>query len=247
MVFPLEFVVLVLVLLAAPVLQRAALGAQRQVARRAWRSLDEELLVEAPVAYKAAQVVVSPAGDQATLVGITAGVAYAVSAGAVCPRRRCDPPGFDCRCGFYAFKRRRDAVTLVHETLAYNGLRHKALLTVTLQGNVLEYEQGYRAQRQTVLGVAFSSYCHRCEQQGARRRADRLAAAPTYRGATLALVEDRGRSDPFPGALPLRPVCGEHVPPAAGSLTLKPAELAGLLGAEVQWLDERESAPTAPG
>jgi hypothetical protein len=42
-------------------------------------------------------------------------------------------------------------------------------------------------------------------------------------------------------------VCGQHVPTAQSSLALRPSEVAGLLGAEVQWLAEDESTPALPG
>jgi hypothetical protein len=240
MLVPVVFLLLVLLLLVAtPVVQWAALGLQRHIMRRTWRSLDKELLVEPPVAYKTAQVVVTPDGGHATLVGITTGVAYPAVAAAVCPRRRCDPPGLDCSCGFYAFKRRSEAVALLHETLAFNGLRHKVLLTVMLEGEVLQYERGYRAQRQTVLGVEFSALCHRCEQQGTRRTAELLAtAASSPRPFTT--FGGHGPSGWPATALPLRPVCSDHVP--ASSLTMNLAVVAGLLGTDVHWLAAPESA-----
>jgi hypothetical protein len=105
--------------------------------------------------------------------------------------------------------------------------------------------RGSGAQRQAVLGVECSRLCHRCEQKGVRRCADRLAAAPSYRLPTLPGLDAALRDDPLPGAMPLRPVCSQHLPVSPGSLTMTLGQVAGLLGAEVQWLSAPESAAAA--
>jgi len=53
-------------------------------------------------------------------------------------------PQFDCTCGFYAFKKRRDA-------RAY--LRHAIMAEVLLGGKIIETEIGYRAEQMVIVKV----------------------------------------------------------------------------------------------
>lgn len=53
-------------------------------------------------------------------------------------------PQFDCSCGFYAFKKRRDA-------RAY--LRHAIMAEVLLGGKIIETEIGYRAEQMIIVKI----------------------------------------------------------------------------------------------
>lgn len=55
-----------------------------------------------------------------------------------------DAPKFDCTCGFYAFKKRRDA-------RAY--LRHAIMAEVLLGGKIIETELGYRAEQMVITKI----------------------------------------------------------------------------------------------
>jgi hypothetical protein len=130
-------------------------------------------------------------------------------------------------------KTREAAICLLRQVLACNGLRSKALLTVDLSGTVLEYERGYRAERQRVLRVEFEDACIVCERASQPGRATRLGAAREL--ATRPFTRAPAPARLNPPALPLQPVCARHVPTGARTVTLP--ELAGLLGAEVRWLE----------
>lgn len=226
--------VLFVILLAMPaVLHRVALAGHRRVTARRWMSLAEESDGDARRGYKTAQIVLSPDGSTATLSGVTLGGSYKAEDRARCTTRGCEAPGLDCECGFYAFKHRAEAVDLLRATIACNGLRDKALLTVDLDGSVLEYERGYRSERQRVLGVQLERDCSRCREHGVGRRATCLAAAREFRVTPFVryLAPIAGSTG---GMLPLRAVCTHHVPERAVVLGLP--ELAGLLGTEVTWL-----------
>jgi hypothetical protein len=215
------------------VMHRVALAGERRLRARRWLALPEEHEEEARRGYKAAQVLVTEDGTAATLSGITLGGSYLAEDVARCGRPGCAPPSLSCACGFYAFKSRAEAVALVRETLACNGLRHKALLTVELDGTVLEYERGYRGERQRVMGVAFERSCTACEQEGNVGRATTLAASRQYHLSPFARSLPTSRP-PAASMVPVRPVCDRHVPPGGQALSLP--ELAGLLGTEVSWL-----------
>jgi hypothetical protein len=53
-----------------------------------------------------------------------------------------EAPQFDCTCGFYAFKKRRDA-------RAY--LRSAVMAEVLLGGKIIETELGYRAEQMIIV------------------------------------------------------------------------------------------------
>jgi hypothetical protein len=226
--------VLFVILLAMPaLLHRVALAGHRRVTARRWLALAEESHEDARRGYKTAQLVLTPDGTAASMSGITLGGSYKAEDRARCAIRGCRAPGLDCECGFYAFKDRAEAVELLRATVACNGLRDKALLTVDLEGSVLEYERGYRGERQRVLGVQLERNCARCRDEGVGRRATCLAAARQFRVAPFVryLTPVAGATS---GMLPVRPVCDHHVPERAVVLGLP--ELAGLLGTEVTWL-----------
>jgi hypothetical protein len=225
---------LFILLMAMPVvLQRVARAGEQRVRERRWLSLTEELDDEPRSGWKTAQILLAPDGSSATLWGITVGRAYRVEDRARCEVRGCEPPALDCDCGFYAYKHRADALDLLRYTLACNGLRDKALLAVELDGTVLEYERGYRAERQQVMGVQVERVCGSCRDRGVGRRATGLAASYDYRMPALARLTGTG-SAAASGLLPVRAVCDAHAPDRGHVFGI--AELAGLLGTEVTWL-----------
>jgi hypothetical protein len=222
-----------IVLILPAVLHGVASAGERRVTERRWLALPEERGDEARRGYKTAQVLVAADGTSATLAGITVGGRYKAEDRAHCANRGCEPPGLDCACGFYAFTSRAEAVELLRETLACNGLRDKALLTVELDGTVLQYERGYRGERQRVLGVQFERQCAGCRREGVGRPATHLAADSAFRLPTIARYVSPSVAASR-GLLPVRPVCDEHLP--MGAVVLGLPEVAGLLGTEVTWL-----------
>jgi hypothetical protein len=222
-----------IVLVLPAVLHGMAAAGERRVIERRWLALPEERDTDARRGYKTAQVLVAADGSSATLAGITVGGRYKPEDRARCSTRGCEPPGMDCSCGFYAFTSRAEAVDLLRETLACNGLRDKALLTVELDGTVLEYERGYRAERQRVLGVQFERTCSSCRREGVGRPATHLAADYDFRLPALARYVSPAAAASR-GMLPVRPVCEEHM--RAEALALRLPELTGLLGTDVGWL-----------
>lgn len=236
-----------LVIAVGPLLaHRAVVHACRRARRRSWEQLAEQRSSEPLAASKTAQVLVRTDGDDALFVGVTLGRSYRVDAVAACPRMRCRPPGLDCDCGFYAFKTREDALDLLDQRLAYNGLRCKSLLTVELSGSVLQYERGYRAERQVVHRVEFPRRCARCEDRGRSVPATVLAASHRHRAEPLGRADLRFLTNRPPDYLPVHPVCDAHVPPGPDSRALRPVDLAGLLGTEVMWLPDTAGADPEP-
>jgi hypothetical protein len=223
----------ILLMVMPALLHRLALSGERRVKARRWESLAEVPEEEPRGGWKTAQVLLAADGSRATLWGVTVGGAYEVDDVAVCRSRGCAPPGLDCDCGFYAFRSRAEALDLLRQTLACNGLRDKALLSVEVEGSVLQYERGYRAERQRVLGVQLERLCGTCREHGIGRVATRLAASWSYRLPTFARFTGAG-SSVASGLLPVRPVCDDHVPAHGRVLGL--GDLAGLLGTEVSWL-----------
>ncbi len=228
---PVVVLFVVLLLMPAVLSQVAAVG-HRRVRTRQWLALPEAEDDQPRRGYKTAQVLIAPDRSAARLKGITVGGSYEADDEASCVRG-CTPPALGCTCGFYALKRRDEALDLLRETLAANGLRHKALLTVDLDGEVLEYERGYRGEHQRVMGVEFERVCARCADLGRPRLATTLAAARSFRLSPFARTLGAPPS-PATRMLPVRPVCDDHVPDGAVVLTL--GDLAGLLSTEVSWL-----------
>jgi hypothetical protein len=236
-----------LVIAVGPLLaHRAVVHACRRARRRTWEQFEEEQSTEPLAASKTAQVLVRTDGTDALFVGVTLGRAYRVDSMAACPRMRCRPPGLDCDCGFYAFKTRADALDLLDQRLAYNGLRSKSLLTVELSGSILQYERGYRAERQVVHRVEFARRCARCEERGRSVRATVLAASPRHRAEPLGRADLRFLTSRPPDYVPVHPVCDAHVPPGRETRVLNPVDLAGLLGTEVMWLPDPAGADQEP-
>lgn len=223
-------------LIVVPILLAQLLaGAQRSASRMQWMAMEEEFSIEPEQAYKTAQVLVAQDLRDALFSGVTEGSAYHADADAECRRPNCEPPGIDCVCGFYAFRSYDEAHAMLGRTLSYYGVRPTALLTVELDGDVLEYERGYRAAHQRVTEVAFVSTCDLCERFGDRTEAVALAASSTFVPRRMSGLGRPTVTYPE-GYLPVRPVCETHLPADPASWVLDPGELSTLLGADVRWL-----------
>lgn len=197
-------------------------------------AIDEEVRDEPIHAVKRAHVRLAPDGASATLTGLSAGGRYAIDARAWCPRG-CTVPTESCRCGFYAMHgdpESRELSTSVPWARRAEPLSVR--LDVELSGVVLEYELGYRAERQRVLEVGIPDRCVPCAAQGVDQQAAGLIA------------RERRTSTPFGGApypgeaaiadwLELRAACLDHWREAPGLPALSLPDLAELLGTRVTW------------
>lgn len=232
-----------LTVLAMPLLARGlAEAVQRRARRSAWSGHEPAAGLDAFRGYKIAQLIVGTS-DDAWLAGVTS-LSYGVDELARCRRRGCRPPGMDCRCGFYAFRDRDRAVELLGQLGARHPARSYVLLTVDLDGDVLEYELGYRAQRQRVLRIEIPDVCSRCLRDGYLRPATAFLSHPHFRGEQLLYERTLAARIALPlGSAPVRPVCTSHLPEGpARRFTL--LELRGLLGTEVTLLPDADlSAP----
>lgn len=227
-----------LTVLMLPLLARAlAEAAQRQGRRRAWANQDTDPApsLDPLRGYKVAQLIIGH-DQQAWLAGVTS-LRYGVDTLARCRRRGCTPPGLDCRCGFYGFRSRERALDLLGRLSVQHPARSYVLLTVDLDGTVLEYEQGYRAQRQRVLRIELPDRCIRCHREGVHRPAARFVTHPQFRGEQLLYERTLLARMALPmGSAPVRPLCADHMP-ADGSARAYPLdELRALLGTEVTLL-----------
>jgi hypothetical protein len=231
-----------------------------------------------PGGFKIARLVADPVTGRASFLGLTLGGLYEQDSAAGCEvlsgtlppprrwgRRRPPPthaaPDLGCTCGFYALADRGEATELLATRPPVSRMFGAVLLEVDLAGTVIEFDRGYRAGHQRVLGVQVPRWCLPCARLGrtvpARRiaglagddleracRSDLPQHPPLYRFA-LAVhnVEVVRRLD---GRAALRPVCDAHTPtspPAAGgappsTVVLELADLAAGLGTEVRWLDD---------
>jgi len=213
--------------------------AQRQGRRRSWSTFDLDTALDAVRGYKVAQLIVST-NDTAWLAGVTS-LRYGIDTLAQCRRRTCEPPGLDCRCGFYAFRDRAQAL----ELLGQLGVRHPArsyvLLSVDLDGTVLEYEAGFRAERQRVLRIEIPDACMRCLRAGVVTPAVTFMALPQFRGEQLLYERTLLARTALPlGSAPLRALCEAHVPAPADAQRMDLGALRGLLGTEVALLPEAD-------
>ena len=215
---------------------------ERRLRRRAWLSRDEELSVDPQRAYKVALLLAEPDGRRVILGGITQGRAYVVEDEAACPRARCESPGLDCVCGFYALKDRSEAEDLLASNYPLRTAWNGALLTVELEGRVLQYERGYRAQRQRVLRVEVGPQCTRCLRRGEVRQATAIGGRPVERREVV--LGGSGRLHEPAARVPLRPVCAEHAPVGEDAVVMNLAELANRLGTEVRWRTTRTEVPS---
>lgn len=231
-----------LTVLALPLLARGlAEAVQRRARRSQWAGFAPEPAPDPFRGYKIAQLIVGP--DDAWLAGVTS-LRYGVDELARCRRRSCRPPGLDCRCGFYAFRERAEAVELLRQLGARHPARSYVLLTADLDGEVLEYELGFRAQRQRVLRIEIPDACARCLRDGYLRPAATFLAHPHFRGEQLLYERTLSARIALPlGSAPVRPVCDDHAPEgAARRFTL--LELRGLTGTEVTLLPEADLPAT---
>jgi hypothetical protein len=242
------------------------------------RALRSERLpsAERPRGSKVGRLVVDPRDGQGRFLGLTVGGLYTSDAEARCevldgrlppPRRwgrRVLPaphaaPELGCTYGFHAFNAADAAVDLLAERPPASRLFGAALLEVDLAGTVIEFDRGFRAGRQRVLGVQVPRWCVPCAADGRARRAERMAG---YAGARLesglrsevprvpsayrlaVAVHHASLLERLAGRAALRPVCDEHTPPDDGAasadsvevVVLGLAELAGRLATEVRWL-----------
>jgi hypothetical protein len=243
------------------------------------RALRSEWLPSAdrPRGHKVGRLVVGPSDGEGRFLGLTVGGLYTSDDEACCevldgrlppPRRwgrRVVPPphgvpDLGCSCGFHAFKEERAAVKLLSERPPVSRLFGAALLDVDLAGTVIEFDRGFRAGRQRVLGVQVPRWCVPCAADGEAQRAERVAGdagqrlesglrsevprvPSVYRLAVA--VHHASLLERLAGRAALRPVCDGHTPPdgrgnSAEVVVLELAELAGRLATEVRWLaDER--------
>lgn len=116
--------------------------------------------------------------------------------GATRPYHRAPDPR--CACGFYARKERRGPSV------------DQVVLRVSLSGTVIVHQDGYRAQRQQVIGVEVPDSCVWCPE-----RATRIEVP-----------------DPVDHYRRVAPVCVD-----CGDRTIGIADLAGGLGVDVTWCE----------
>lgn len=206
---------------------------------------------EAPRGWKAAQVLCSPDGRQLQLAGISVGGCYSVEDRAVCVRGHPHaPPDLGCACGFYALRRRRDAVSLLARRFGLGGgVVARTLLEVDLAGTVIEHDDGFRAEAQRVLAIRLLPWCATCAGLGIMVAATCLAtdgrpALPaTAWGpyATSVVHESQAPLREWPALRPSCAGCADRI--EAPGRTLSLPQVAAALGTEVSWLDAAEVAP----
>ena len=208
--------------------------------------LEDAALDEPILAVKRAHVRLSPDGTEATLTGLTAGSRYAVDAVATCPRG-CATPSPTCRCGFYAMRSDVESRQLPQEaSWARRADPLSVRLDVELSGVVLEYELGYRAERQRVLEVGIPDRCVACAAAGVDRQAAGLIArtrqiASPFSGAGNPYLGDPTLRDWFE----LRPACLDHWEAAPGQPALALGDLAELLDTVVRWEASGTAGPVS--
>ena len=229
-----------LTVLALPLFARwLAETAQRNSRRRTWDAFVPATSIDAFRGYKIAQLIIG-ADDSAWLAGVTS-LRYGVDTIADCRRRTCRPPGLDCRCGFYAFRERDTALDLLGSMGGHHPARSYVLLTVDLDGTVLEYESGFRAQRQRVLRVEIPDACMRCLRGGTVTPAATFMAHPQFRGEQLLYERTLLARMALPvGSAPMRPLCTAHMPGSDGR-RLDLGALRRLLTTEVAMLPDADN------
>lgn len=230
-----------------------------------------------PHGYKVARLVFDPSTGGGEFLGATVGGLYSrdstagceVLAGRLPPPRRWgrrrvpaahEVPDLGCTCGFHVFRDRRDATALLAARPPVSRLFGLVLLEVDLAGSVIEFERGFRASQQRVLGVQVPRWCLTCAWNGRAVRAERVAGLsgeafeeackadlpqhpPLYRLAMI--VHYQGLIARLGERAALRAVCDKHTPATGGpeaTVVLELADLAARLGTEVSWLDDGEFA-----
>ena len=166
---------------------------------------------------------------------------YGVDENASCLRRGCTPPGLDCLCGFYAFADRGRAVDLLDRMSRSHPHEHYVLLTADLDGVVLEYEHGFRAERQRIVRIEIADQCVDCRGSQEAQPVVALLTHPRFRTDALRGQRDLVTHSGMPsGSAPLRPLCARHLPSTPGSLhTL--TSLRSLTGTEVARLADDDA------
>lgn len=241
-----ELLLAMLVLIPLPLALEWVARARRRAVREAlWAGHTLRPCDHSFRGYKVAQLVVG--GDRAWLTGVM-GAHYDVDDHARCLRRDCAPPGLSCFCGFYAFRERDRALELIDWLGSLQPTRSYVLLSADLDGEVLEYEHGFRAQRQRVVRIEVPDRCQPCAAQGQGMGvATALVTHPRFRSEQLFAQQDLVSRLALPmGSAPLRPLCARHTPPSLARLHTLP-ELRGLIGTEVTILppQERPRRPAA--
>jgi hypothetical protein len=234
-----ELLVAMLVVLPLPLVARSMARSRRRAARLAQWAERPCTVTDTPFrGYKLAQLVVSE--SSAWLVGVLS-VRYGVDENASCLRRGCSPPGLDCLCGFYAFADRRRAVDLLDRMSRSHPHEHYVLLTADLDGDVLEYELGYRAERQRIVRIEIADECVDCRGAPDPQPVVALLTHPRFRSDALRGQRDLVTHSGIPnGSSPLRPLCARHLPSTPGTAhTL--STLRGLVGTEVTRLPDSEA------
>jgi hypothetical protein len=224
-----------LTVLSLPLLARGlAEAVHRRMRRSAWADHEPTPSLDPVRGYKIAQLIVGP-GDETWLAGVTS-LRYGVDSLARCRRRGCVPPGLDCRCGFYAFRDRARAVGLLRQLTDRHPARSYVLLTADLDGDVLEYESGFRAQRQRVLRIEMQRTCSRCLRDGRHTPAVAYVSHAQFRGEQLLYERTLSARVALPlGSAPVRSVCRLHLP-ADGGRRFDLAQLCGLARTDVALL-----------
>jgi hypothetical protein len=228
-----------LVLLPLPLVVRSMARNRRREARLAMWDDRPLTVTDAPFrGYKLAQLVVND--SRAWLVGVLS-VRYGVDEHASCLRRGCSPPGLDCRCGFYAYADRARAVDLLDVLSRTHPHEHYVLLTVDLDGDVLEYEHGFRAERQRVVRIEIADQCVGCRDSQRPAPVVALVTHPQFRVEQLRGQRDLVAHSGMPsGSSPLRPLCAQHLPSTPGTAhTL--TSLRSLAGTEIARLGDDEA------
>lgn len=119
-------------------------------------------------------------------------------------------PDQSCSCGFYAWKTRNDAQQFCHET---NAADMTVIMQVELFGKVIQFEKGFRAQSQRVLGIALPPTC-----------SGMLCGKP----AQVINFPNPGRDSRF------QVLCAAHTPEQSISV-VRLADISNALGCEVTW------------
>lgn len=207
--------------------------AHRRARLAGWRDRPWARPAEPFRGYKVAQLMVAEPGS-AWLTGVT-NRPCGIDGVAACERRTCEPPGLDCDCGFYAFRNRLQALELLAELTRRHRTRSYVVLTVDLDGVVLEYERGFRAARQRVHRVEVPAGCLACLREGGRWAQGALVTHPSFRSEQVVLEGAAARGVlPF-GSAPVRGACVHHQPGPSGR-TVSVMELRAALTTEVDLL-----------
>lgn len=232
-----ELLIAMLVLVPLPLAVECLTRARRRRTRQArWEGHDIHACDQPFRGYKVAQLIVG--NGRAWLAGVM-GARYDVDDHARCLRGDCAPPGLSCFCGFYAFRDRTQALELIDRLGSIQPTRSYVLLTADLDGDVLEYEHGYRAQRQRIVRIEVADRCQPCAREGMSAAACPITH-PRFRSEQLFAQQDLVSRSAMPlGSAPLRPLCERHTPATlARRHTL--LELRGLIGTEVMTLPPDE-------